>query len=215
MPDRLKLGSSVEGRPIEAHVFNSGRGPTLIMAGIHGDEPKSVCVARRLVEELTENPPSTPIVVLPVVNPDGYSVRRRRNASGVDINRNFPTADWQPGNPRLRTYPGVGPASEPESLAVIRLIESVTPCRIIAIHSIGDHRYCNNYDGPARRLAKMMSRRNGYPVLPSMGYATPGSLGTWVGKERRIPIVTLELPSHHSPKRCWADNHQALIACCK
>jgi protein MpaA len=57
-----------------------------------------------------------------------------------------------------------------------------------------------------------MERYNGYPVVTSMGYPTPGSFGTWAGIERNIPTVTLELPSHHSPKKCWEDNHRALLA---
>ena len=50
-----------------------------------------------------------------------------------------------------------------------------------------------------------------YPVTTSIGYSTPGSFGTWAGVERGIPTVTLELPSHHSAKRCWADNRRALL----
>ena len=94
------------------------------------------------------------------------------------------------------------------------LVEAVAPVRIITIHSIDRHRFCNNYDGPGRTLATQMAKGNGYPVRSSIGYATPGSFGTWAGRERRIATVTLELPSHHSTKRCWADNRRALIDCC-
>lgn len=208
------VGTSVEGRAIEAFYFGTGTGGTLILAGVHGDESKSVDVGRRLLERFTTVPPAGPVVIVPVVNPDGYAVRRRRNAAGVDVNRNFPTADWVPGNRRSRFYPGPSPASEPETRAVIEIVESTGPDRIISIHSIDRHRFCNNYDGPGRALARKMAARNRYPVSGSIGYATPGSLGTWAGVERGIPTVTLELPSHHSPKQCWLDNRDALAVCC-
>jgi protein MpaA len=96
---------------------------------------------------------------------------------------------------------------------VVNLVERFRPAAIVSIHSIDRSRECNNYDGPGEELARAMGRINGYPVRGSIGYPTPGSLGTWAGIERGIPTVTLELPSHHSPKRCWQDNRDALLAC--
>jgi len=195
--------------------FGRLRRPTLILGGFHGDEPKSVHVVRLLLDELAEyavGQVGTSVVVVPVVNPDGYERRNRRNNRGVDLNRNFPTDDWQPGRRRSRYYGGQRAASEPETRTLIRLIDRIRPRQIITVHSISDHRFCNNFDGPGARLARLLARRNGYPVTGSIGYPTPGSFGTWAGVERQIPIVTLELPSHHSPKRCWDDNRAALLA---
>ncbi len=213
---KLTLGRSREGRAIEAFVCGNASPTTvLVLGGVHGDEPKGVFVARRLVDVLMNQPPESEIahlIVVPVVNPDGYERRKRRNARSVDLNRNFPTDNWTESSRRSRMYGGDSPASEPETQAVIDAVRRFSPSRIITIHSIGLARYCVNYDGPARRFARAMARLNGYPVQASIGYATPGSLGTWAGIERRIPTITLELPSHHSPKRCWEDNAQALLA---
>lgn len=211
---RSTIGRSVEGRSIECYRFGSGGRTRLILAGLHGDEPKSVYVARRLcvwlagAADLAEG---TGIAVVPVVNPDGYEVRKRRNARGVDLNRNFPTADWLPGAKRSRFYGGAGPASEPETQAVLALIESLQPAEIITVHSISDRRQCNNYDGPGQAVAQAMGRCNGYPVTGAIGYSTPGSFGTWAGGERGIATVTLELPSHRSPRGCWEENWSALV----
>jgi len=212
------LGRSVEGRPIEAVFLGQGERPRLIFGGFHGDEPKSVDLARRLCAELSRDASALggrALVVVPLVNPDGYARRNRRNARGVDLNRNFPTKDWSSGPRRRRYYGGPAPASEPETRAVVRLITRLRPADIITIHSIDRQRYCNNYDGPTRgavALAKAMAACNGYPVTGSIGYPTPGSFGTWAGHERRIATVTLELPSHHSSRRCWEDNRRALLA---
>ncbi len=206
------IGWSVELRPIEAIAFGSGGAPRLILAGVHGDEPKSVHVAQQLCAELAGCPTRSFLLVVPVVNPDGYARRRRRNARGVDINRNFPAADWSPGARRSRFYGGPEPVSEPETRAVADLITQCQPAEIITIHSISKHRHCNNYDGPGERLARAMVAINGYPVTGSIGYPTPGSFGGWAGVQLGIPTVTLELPSHHSPRRCWHDNRAALLA---
>ena len=209
-----RIGRSVEGRPIELAAFGCADRPRLILAGIHGDEPKSVHVARHLCAYLADETclaEHSGVMVVPVVNPDGYAVRRRRNARGVDLNRNLPTADWSRGRRRSRFYGGPEPASEPETRALVALIESVRPAEIVSLHSISEHRHCNNYDGPGDALARAMAAYNGYPVTGAIGYSTPGSFGSWAGAKLQIPTVTLELPSHRSPRRCWEDNREALL----
>lgn len=214
-PCTMLIGRSVEGRVIRTAVnVPTRRRPTLILGGFHGDEPKSVHVAQRLIDALAADSraATTSWIVVPVVNPDGYARRQRRNARSVDLNRNFPTQNWALGDPRSRMYGGPRPASEPETRALIRLIRRYRPIRIITIHSIDRDRFCNNYDGPGEALAQLLARYNRYPLTAAIGYPTPGSFGTWAGVERRIATVTLELPSRHSPKRCADDNLAGLMA---
>jgi predicted deacylase len=212
----ITVGKSVEGRTL--HAFRSKRGGgsvTMVLGGFHGDEPKSVSVAQKLIELLQAELATKQgggWFIVPLVNPDGYARRRRRNANRVDLNRNFPTENWGESSRRSRMHGGSSPGSEPETSAIIQAINSVRPARIITIHSISGGRHCNNYDGPGKKLATLMSSHNGYPVTASIGYPTPGSFGTWAGIERAIPTITLELPSLDSPKRCWEDNRRALLA---
>lgn len=212
-----RLGESVESRPIELHVFGDAPGPALIIGGIHGSEPTAAFVAGRLIEHLRENPalwsgPGAPsVAVLPVANPDGCRRGVRTNARGVDLNRNFPATNWRRRAHRLNNN-GAEPLSEPESRAIADAIESLRPRLIVSIHSIQWGRHCNNFDGPAGAVAEAMSRHNGYPVQPSMGYPTPGSLGSWAGIDRRIPIVTLELPRDLPGENAWGGNRAALLA---
>ncbi|GIK16469.1 MAG: hypothetical protein BroJett003_14330 [Planctomycetota bacterium] len=190
----------------------------LLFGAIHGDEPITAYVMTRLVSALQEAEgdafkgglPSRAVVILPVVNPDGLARRTRRNARRVDLNRNFPTKDWAPGDARRRNYGGPKPLSEPESRTLYRLVLRLRPRWIVAVHTINRGRFCNNYDGPGEGLARAFAACNGYPVTASIGYPTPGSFGTWAGRERGIPVLTLELPSHHSRQRCWSDNEAAL-----
>lgn len=212
----ITIGSSVERREIDIFVRGDQSAPTttLVLGGMHGDEPKSVDLARRMISLLKQDSTlgqDIQWVILPVVNPDGFERRQRRNANRIDLNRNFPTKNWTRGTKRSRMFGGEAPASEPETKALIEIVERYQPDRIVTIHSIGRNRFCNNYDGPGSELAKAMHKHNGYPVTESIGYPTPGSFGTWAGVERKIPTITLELPSHHSSKRCWADNRDALF----
>ncbi|UCG32469.1 MAG: succinylglutamate desuccinylase/aspartoacylase family protein, partial [Phycisphaerales bacterium] len=200
-PSRVDLhvaGKSVHGRPLTYAEF--GHDPpqegqagntTLVVAGIHGDEMQSVFIARRLLEMLASQPElflvpdgrlaGARVIILPMANPDGAVAKRRRNARFVDLNRNFPSRNWVPTHKSDRHHGGTEPASEPETQALIDLIERARPDKIIAIHTIGGGGECNNFDGPAEQLAYAMSPINQYPVEPSIGYATPGSLGTWAG----------------------------------
>jgi len=211
-----QLGISVEGRPIIATVFNENCQHTVtVFGGFHGDEPKSVHVCREFIKLLTQDPAHSLAarwVVAPLINPDGYERRSRRNANKVDLNRNFPTSNWTLGSKRSRMFGGVSPASEPETQVVMKLIDKYPPDVIVTIHSISGDKFCNNYDGPAKDYAYAMHQHNKYPVTASIGYPTPGSFGHWAGVEKNIPTITLELPSHHSPKRCWLDNGSAILA---
>ena len=77
---KRRIGTSVQRRCIDAFTFNGVDGPVLIIAGVHGDEPKSVFVARRVVEELAARSPKRMTIVVPVANPDDrVEATRRRN----------------------------------------------------------------------------------------------------------------------------------------
>ena len=184
--------SSNEGRPIEALSFGEGERTILLMAGVHGGEKSGVEMVASVVERLRACDPAClkdRIVVLPRVNPDGYEAGTRRNARGIDINRNFPTRDFvgtedAPG--------GVTPASEPETRAVLDVVERFDPWLIITLHAA---LACVNYNGElAVPVAERMSACCGLEVKGDIGYPCPGSMGTYYGWERELPVITLELP---------------------
>jgi protein MpaA len=57
-----------------------------------------------------------------------------------------------------------------------------------------------------------MSGYNKYPPEPTIGYPTPGSMGTYCGIDRKIPMITLELPRDASGEESWNRNREALLA---
>jgi protein MpaA len=209
-----QIGASVQGEPIFLHTFGAGLDPLFIFAGIHGSEPTSSFVAQRLIEWLRDNPPAyagRPIAIAPRTNPDGLKRRQRGNAHGIDLNRNFPASNWARGGGQ-RYNSGPGAASEPETRAIMQAMEQLNPVAVISIHSISGARQCNNYNGPARPLAELLARHNGYPPTGDIGYPTPGSFGTWAGNDRSIPVITLELPRSQSGAASWEQNRAALLA---
>ena len=80
---QIRLGYSVEHRPIVATEIGKGRRVTLILGGMHGDEPAGVFVVERLIEYLKTHavPKGNEIVLVPRVNPDGLARRTRDNAT--------------------------------------------------------------------------------------------------------------------------------------
>ena len=111
------------------------------------------------------------------------------NKNNVDINRNFPTNNWELSS-KNKFYGGEKPASEIETRFLTDIIEKYNPQIILALHS--PYKLVN-YDGDAFELALKIAEIIDYPVEASIGYPTPGSLGTWAGIERNIKTITLEL----------------------
>jgi protein MpaA len=169
----------------------------LIHAGIHGEEPETTIALSRALRQLSE--PSRHCAVVLAVNPDGLMRGTRCNAHGVDLNRNFPTQDWQPDpvthrstldDPRdVALSPGSFPGSEVETQALIALINDLKPDAAVALHAplacIDDA----NQSDQGRWLAD----RTGLPLVADIGYPTLGSFGTW-GAENGVPVVTYEFP---------------------
>ena len=207
------------GTPLIWTVFGDENSPaakentTLIMCGVHGDEITPVKFCWDLLLELKNNHTfeNKLIVVAPLVAPDSFFKDKpsRTNGRGVDVNRNFPTADWKGEAHKRwknhlksdkRKFPGAKAASEQETVFQMNLILRYKPNKVISVHA---PLTMLDYDGPSLTaehgksakmlLEQMSSKASGYKV--SNYPIFPGSLGNWVGKEKHIPTYTLELPN--------------------
>ena len=158
--------------------------PSRVIGVFHGEEPQG----KFLIDEyLSKN--KSDLLFIPCLNPDGMAVNKRTNANDVDLNRNYPTKNWQLTE-KNEFYSGESPASEIETKFMVEVIEEYKPELILALHAPFK---VVNYDGPAKEVAEKISKIIGYPVEASIGYPTPGSFGTYCGVEREIPTITLEL----------------------
>ena len=199
---------------------------TMILCGIHGDEitPIKFCFdIIHYLDDLYYSPDTHHlfddrlVVIAPIVTPDAFFVSNptRTNYRGVDINRNFPTDDWEDKALRFwknrygkdkRRYPGERPLSEQETIFQVNLIHRYDPNKIISVHA---PLTILDYDGPEivldddedaaeNLLTKMSKNAEDYNVQDYPFF--PGSLGNWAGNERGIPTYTLELPSSDNRK---------------
>ena len=211
-PRRLQIiGRSVEGRPLELWSDPAGPNGTLIVGGIHGDEPGSINLVREFVPRGTH-----PVALLPLANPDGFVRASRYNARGVDINRNA-GFNWRADSEEPS---GDAPWSEPETRALQEFILNWRPAKIISLHwALGEI----DADGvQSTTLAEAMwnalseAERTPYRLRvteapPSQSQQIdadcPGSLGRWAGygliypDDSRPAMITLELPYDASVPR--------------
>lgn len=165
----------------------------LVFSLIHGDETPAGSVGRFWMERLEAISPRNTWRVVPMLNPDGVKLKTRTNANKIDINRNFPTKDWETdavkfwkrdtkSNPRR--FPGEKSASEPETLCALNQIQEFKPDFIVSVHT---PLRVLDYDGPKVKPPK-------YDYLPWKNLGTyPGSLGRYMWFERKIPVLTMEL----------------------
>lgn len=213
--------SSFLGHPIMWHVMGDEKkhqkdhlNTTLILCGVHGDEITPIKFCFDILDDLKNTPEVVRgklVVIAPIVTPDSFFKKypTRTNARGVDVNRNFPTKDWNKSALKMwkhryrsdkRRYPGQKSLSEQETIFQVNLIKRYNPDKIISVHA---PLTLLDYDGPennhkhasfGKELLIQMSNKagkyriNNYPFFP-------GSLGNWAGNERGIPTYTLELPN--------------------
>jgi protein MpaA len=189
------FGHSHQGKDIVGKKLLTGSGNAarvLLLSGVHGNETEGV----RFLEEFTrefinveKSPFSCDILSIPLANPDGFLAFQRQNGNGVDLNRNMPTKDWTRDYTESKYFPGDSPASEPESIALLNILDKFQPVFIISFHS---WKPMINVNGPANSYAEAIHSKLDMPIVEDIGYPTPGSLGTYAGWERNIPTITLE-----------------------
>jgi protein MpaA len=129
------IGTSVRGRPITAWHLDDrpvdGRpGPTVVLiATMHGNEgaPRQILRALRGARAIH----GVDLWVVPVYNPDGFASHHRRNAHGVDLNRNYPY-HWVALDGNYES--GAHAASEPETRAMMRFLTAVRPDYVLSFH---------------------------------------------------------------------------------
>lgn len=206
------FGTSAQRLPILAHQFGkkANSRKVLILGGVHGDEPEGVVASLGLVQEWLKNfPYQLHATVVPTFNPEGVLNKNRLNSRGVDLNRNLPTKDWSPEIATPRYNPGQQAGSEPENQALIAFLEQNPLDFILSLHS---WKPILNTNGNCEEIAKAIAGVTGYEVSPTIGYSTPGCLGTYSGIERGIPTLTYEIERGLSFDRILKEHLPAIDA---
>lgn len=200
-PQWREVGRSVQGRPLRAITVGTGARRVLWIGGIHGDETEGVLATAELLRTVAEDPVLTASVTLTVLedaNPDGRAARRRTNANGVDLNRNFPAANFDPSPPEHGGFP----LSQPESRAVDALIDAVHPELIVVMHSWLGRQFVTS-DGPAADLVSRFTAKSGmtYEYLDPSTYE--GGLGLYASERWGLPVIVVEFARGLDQGAAW------------
>ncbi len=209
----LPIGLSVSGRAIEVYAFGVGERKMMIVAGIHGGyEWNTIALADQLILHLTDHPEIIPsdvtLFILRNLNPDGaardHGIDGRVNDHGVDLNRNFPV-NWSDTWDRegcfdlAPTTSGVGPGSEPETMAVMNFLIYRKVEALISYHSaaLGIFPGGTPWDEDSRRLAQQIADVSDYPYPPiQTGCVYTGTLADYA-VSRGTAAVDMELSDHN------------------
>jgi murein peptide amidase A len=197
------LGRSWQGRPIVAiEVGNPAGTPVLVVGCIHGDETGGVAIAQAL-ERLS--PRDLDLWIVPVLNPDGVAADTRKNAHGVDLNRNFPWR-WRPLGGAYESGPR--PLSEREARIAQKLILRLHPHLTIWFHQHLDMVWASGGD---RRIEKAFARVSGLPYHPMPQLA--GSAISWQNNTLRgTTAFAAELPAGQPSPSAVARYVRAVLA---
>jgi len=182
------IGTSVEGRNITAIVIGKGGRYITIDGCIHGDEKTGAFAALRVAELLIEYYRSSSswrtkltqyrIIIIPVLNPDGFARMDRHNANGLDLNRNFPPK---------------GNASEPETRALMNLLGNYTPTIYINIHEGWAWQPLDLWFGMYENepyynftIYALQQAASSFRALRHWGWFTDGGVKVWIGGVKSI-----------------------------
>lgn len=188
------IGSSVQGRPIEAVTYGNGETQLLFVGGMHGGyEWNSSLLAYQFMQYVEENPDFIPedvtVSVVPTLNPDGLykatglegaftladvpnpSIRvaeGRFNANEVDLNRNF-ACKWAPESSWKGSVVSAGTAafSEPEAEALRDYVATIRPKAVVFWHSKASNVYASECEDGV--LPETLEVMNTYATAASYG----------------------------------------------
>jgi predicted deacylase len=228
------IGTSVEGRSIDAYTFGSGDTHLAFVGGIHGGyEWNSVLLAYSVLDYLEDNPEVIPenvsVTIIPSANPDGVyrvigkegrfsladvpsgvdTTVGRFNARSVDLNRNF-DCKWQPESMwrSMTVSAGGAPFSEPEARAIRDFVRSYNPAAVVFWHSQSNAVYASECEEgilpQTLALMNTYARAGGYPSVESFEHYEITGDAEGWLASQGIPAITVELSTHETIE--WEKN---------
>jgi hypothetical protein len=201
---KFQIGESYLKEKILGYTFGHGARKILVLGGIHGDETSAIYLSWALQHyysvQKSRIPANITLYIIPVFDLDGYYLHTRLNARGVDLNRNFPTANWEAGIHVLKAFLPKGGGqvaqSESETKALVNFIQKEKPYLTIAYHSRGGFISPELNDKIGIQLAKVFEKGSGIKSLvidwSKDNYKVTGSLAQWLSMSLGLHVFILE-----------------------
>ncbi len=212
------------------------------VANMHGDEVVGLMMTLNLIDYLLTNYGTDPRVtnlvdnleiwIVPSMNPDGYQLVRRANASGVDLNRNFPEG--------YVNEPNTTTGRAPETAAIMNMAFARSFTLSANLHGgalVVNYPFDNNGLGSTYSptpdedlfvyISEQYSRSNPpmwnsteFPHGITNGaawYSITGGLQDWSYRYMGCNDVTIELGNTKTPAfstipTYWSQNREAMLA---
>jgi len=228
-PQRLQIGFTGLGTPLEAVRIGNGSIGVLFVGGIHAaSAPNTVDLAVQAADYFSANPnlvpPDKTLFIVLSLNPDSiynppFSIGRL-NARGVDPNRNW-DCNWSPDAwIEDQIVPGSGgasPLSEPETRALHALILNNNARAVVfweakANNGLISPGGCNTFTAVSGPLAATYGAAVGYPVdsyEEVVNRQLTGDASNWLDSQG-IPAIFVLLRNFTSLD--WEDNLAAMLA---
>ena len=191
---KRKLGESVNGRPIMAYRLGDPDKPTVVLIStMHGNEADT----RKILLSLKDGRPikGVNLWVVPTYNPDGLAAGTRKNAHGVDLNRNYPY-NWAELDGNYESGPE--PKSEPETRAMIKFLRDVKPKRILSLHQ---PLYGVDTDTKNQKFARRVADVLELPAKTfDCGGVCHGTMTSWYNHHFKGAALTVEYGTDPSRK---------------
>jgi len=186
-----KTGSSVDVRDINYTIIGNGSRYVFWSACIHGDEKLPAAGIARAAELVVADAEAggywsrrlqdITLIIIPIVNPDGYYNNTRDNKNGYNLNREFP--------------PG-GVTTQPEAWALRNLTDLYKPDIAFDLHEGGQYEP-NDWVYPGQMsdsglsvrtftLAALAQAKAEFALLGHWGLYTDGGVSVDIGKIRNI-----------------------------
>lgn len=199
------IGQSEQHRDILVEQFGQGPHVFAIFASIHGTETIGTPLLFQFSDYIRSHPEITresTILLCYMVNPDGSVQGIRGNRDNIDINRNFPVANFGRG-----FLNGKEPLSAIETNIIVKFLEMYQPERTLIIHQ---PLHGIDFDGDAQELATHISDVSGIRIQ-KLG-SRSGSLGTYIAYTLHKEVITLEIPgSAKSKTPDWLWNRYGIV----
>jgi hypothetical protein len=213
------IGKSVKGNNIYSYTYGSGSETLILFGAMHGSEKSSGVTLNSLIDRMEsrvdEIPSGKKIIIVPILNPDGYNSFKRYNANNVDLNRNFDTTNWTKDSDgpdgSSTSSGGQEPFSEPESRAIRDLILQNSPYLTVSYHAAASYVIANG-GIDSNSYAQQYANTSGYRFISSsvedaFEYTITGNFGAWAF-ENDFTAIIVELASETRDEIVW--NEEAI-----